>query len=322
MITAALVLSVLTLNIAGPRRIHQGWQTRRAALTERLKAEKVDAAVFQELWRGEDLDALALAAGLKHSVSDLPLGLAAASRYPLENPVRRDLGWGGGALRVQIRMPGRAANLYSVRLTPGDDAHAAARRLAQLFDLAEFVRQSTGPFILLGDLAAPPDDPEIKIFLDLLGARDLCVAHGDEACGRTLDDKRVDYALIPYTSRPPKENARAAFTEAQVDDDEVRPLSAHFGLTARLDASWLKSSIAAEPEGRLEALGTVADALDSVRNDIETKANRMGWIPWMGTRRILKLQTEIARLVAATERARTALALAAKPSAPAGYNYP
>jgi hypothetical protein len=312
--TAALVLSVLTLNVAGPRRIHQGWQTRRAALAERLKAEKVDAAAFQELWRGADLDALAKAASLAHSVSDAPLGLAVASRYPLEHPVRKDLGWGGGALRVQMRLSGQTPNLYSVRLTPGDDVLSAARRLAQLFDLSEFVRQSTGPFILLGDLAGPPDDPEIKLFLDLLGARDLCVAHGDEACGRTLDDKRVDYALIPYASRPPSENARAAFTETHVDDDEVRPLSAHFGLTARLDAAWLKSSPAKDPDGRQEALASVADALDSVRNDIETKTNRMGWIPWLGTRRILTLRTEIERLVAATERARTALSRAAKPA--------
>ncbi len=322
MTTAALVLSVLTLNVAGPRRIHQGWQTRRAALTERLKSEKVDAAAFQEIWRGEDLDALAQAAGLKNSVSDIPLGLAAASRYPLESSLRRDLGWGGGVLRVRIAMPGRAADLYSARLTPGDDSTAAARRLAQLFDLAEFVRQSTGPFILLGDLAAPPDDPEIRLFLDLLGARDLCVAHADEACGRTLDERRVDYALIPYSSRPPRENARAAFTETQVDENEVRPLSAHFGLTARLDAFWLKSSLASEPDGRQEALAAVADALDSARNEIETRANRSGWIPWLGTRRLMERQLDVARLVAATERVRTAQSRAVKPAVSASYDYP
>ena len=312
---AALVLSVLTLNVAGPRRIHQGWQTRRAALTERLKAEHADAAAFQDIWRGEDLAALSQAAGYRHSFLDPALGLAVASRFPLELKAARDLGWGGGVLCARLTSFSRAADIYSARLTPGDDAPAAARRLAQLFDLAEFIRaQSTGAFVLLGDLAAPPDDPEIRMFIDLLGTRDLCVSHGDETCGRTLGDHRVDYVLIPYSSRTPLEKARAAFTETAIEDDGMPPLSSHFGLTARLDASWLKLPAAAEPEGRIEALLAAAAALNAAGDDAEKRSQLVGWIPWQGTFTALKLRAETSRLNSALERVRTALARAARPA--------
>ena len=46
---AAFILSVLTLNVAGPRRVHQGWQSRREALSVVLKAENADVVAFQEI---------------------------------------------------------------------------------------------------------------------------------------------------------------------------------------------------------------------------------------------------------------------------------
>lgn len=315
---AALVLSVLTLNVSGPRRVLQGWQSRRAALAARLKTEDPDVAAFQELWRPEDLAFLGDAAGYKGRVQDERLGLAVASRYALVAPSSADLGWGGGALRARLSVAGKEADVYAARLTPGADAPSAARRLAQLVDLAAFVRSSsTGPFVLLGDLAGSPDEPEVKLFLDLLGARDLCVTHGDEACGRTKGDARVDYALIPYAARPPRENARAAFTDATLDDDDLRPLAARFGLAARLDDAWLKSAPAREPDGRLEALATAADALDAARAEAEKKVLAAGWTPWRGALESAQSRTEAERLAAAAERARTAIARETKPVAPA-----
>ncbi|MBI3288161.1 MAG: endonuclease/exonuclease/phosphatase family protein [Elusimicrobia bacterium] len=311
--TVAIALSVLTLNIAGPRRVHQGWQTRRAALAARLQAESADAAAFQDIWRAEDLAALSQAAGFQSTVQDLPLGLAVASRLPIVASSRRDLGWDGGALRARIVLAGRAADVYSVRLDPGADAPAAARRLAQLFDLAEFIRaESTGSFVLLGDFAASPEEPELPLFLDMLGARDLCMPHGDDVCGRTFEDRRVDYAIIPYSSSPPRENARAAFTEAAADGDEG-PLSAHFGLAARLDSAWTRLASAAEPDGRLEALATAVDALDAARADTDARARDAGLVAWRGARRSLQARAESMRLAAAAERARTALSRAVKP---------
>ncbi|MCM2303948.1 MAG: endonuclease/exonuclease/phosphatase family protein, partial [Elusimicrobia bacterium] len=183
---AALVLSVLTLNVAGPRRVHQGWQSRRAALIESLRSERPDAAAFQEAWRGEDVDALAGAAGHPHRAHDPSLGLAVTSLRRVVDRSSLDLGGGFGVLRAGLDLDGTTADVYSARLEPGSGP-AAALRLGRLLAIAEFVRAESRsrPFVLLGDLAVSADDKESALFLDLVGARDLCVSHGDEMCGRT-----------------------------------------------------------------------------------------------------------------------------------------
>lgn len=310
---AAFVLSVLTLNVAGPSRVHQGWQSRREALTAGLMAEAVDAAAFQEVWRREDADVLADAAGHPHRAHEPTLGLAVTSRRRLVDRAALDLGDSSGVLRAGLDLDGATADVYSARLEPGP------RRLGRLLAAAEFVRaqSATRPFILLGDLAVSADDKEADIFLDLLGARDLCVSHGDEMCGRTLDDRRVDYVLIPYSSRPPGETARTAFTGILEDNGGARPLSTHFGLRARLDGAWLRLRLAAEPDGRVEALNAAAALLDGARAEAEAKARFAGWSPWRGTLLALRSRDEAARLAADGERARTALARAAKPAPPA-----
>ena len=311
---AVVVLSVLTLNAAGPRRVHHGWQTRREALSDNLKAENADAAAFQEVWRAEDADALAAAAAHPFHTHDPSLGLEVSSRKRIIDGAALDLGDGCGVLRAGLDLGGATADVYSARLEPA----AGARRLGQLLATAEFVRaqSKTRPFVLLGDLATPPDEPEAGIFLDLVGARDLCVSHGDEMCGRTLEDRRVDYALIPYSSRPPKEPARTAFTGAREDDDEARPLSTHFGLAARLDGAWLKLRLADDPEGRREALASAIERLDAARATAEVRAARAGWLPWSGALTAARARAEAARFAAAAERARSSLARATKPASP------
>lgn len=308
---AAIVLTVLTLNAAGPRRVHQGWQSRREALSAGLKAEKPDAAAFQEIWRPEDADALAEAAGHAQRAHEPSLGLAVTARRIVDHSAL-DLGGGAGILRAEIEVDGTTADVYSARLEPGE------RALGQMLAAAEFVRaqSSTRAFVLLGDLAISADDKESALFLDLLGVRDLCVSHGDEMCGRTLEDRRVDYALIPYSSRPPRETARAAFTGLRAEDDEARPLSTHFGLAARLEKAWLKLRLAREPEGRAEALAAAADRIDALRAESDARARFAGWLPWTGTVRALRANADSARFSADYERARTALARSAKPSPP------
>jgi hypothetical protein len=316
--TAALVLTVLTLNVAGPRRVHQGWQSRRAALIENLKTENPETAAFQEAWRGEDADALADAAGHPHRAHEPSLGLAVTSRRRIVDRAALDLGDGCGVLRAGLDIDGTIADVYSARLEPGPGP-AAARRLGRLLAAAEFVRAQSAsrPFVLLGDLGVSADEKESSIFLDLIGARDLCVSHGDEMCGRTHEDRRVDYALVPYSSRPPRETARTAFTASTEDNGDTRPLSTHFGLAARLDDAWLKLRLASEPEGRIEALTATAERLDAARSDAEARAALAGWVPWRGTLLALRARADAARFAADGERARTALARAVKPAAPA-----
>lgn len=313
---AALVFAVLTLNVAGPNRVHQGWQSRRAALIEGLKAESPDAAAFQEVWRAEDADALAEAASHPHRAHDPVLGLAVTSRRRIVDRASLDLGDGNGVLRAGLDIDGATADAYSARLAPGA---GAARRLGRLLAASEFIRAQSRarPFVFLGDLATSSDDKEAAIFLDLVGARDLCVSYGDEMCGRTHEDRRVDYALIPYSSRPPRETARTAFTGTLEDNGGTRPLSTHFGLAARLDGRWLKLRAASEPEGRVEALTAAENLLLSARGEAESRASFAGWLPWRGTLLALRARADAARFAADAERARTALARAARPSPPA-----
>ncbi|MEK7233848.1 MAG: endonuclease/exonuclease/phosphatase family protein [Elusimicrobiota bacterium] len=312
---AALVLSVLTLNVGGPRRAHQGWQGRREELNAGLKAARPDASAFQEVWRAEDADALAYAAGHPYRAHESSLGLAVTSRMRIVDRDALDLG-GGGILRAGIDLNGTTADVYCARLE-SDTGSVSARRLGQLLTAAEFIRAQsrTRPFVLLGDLGVPSDDKEADIFLDLIGARDLCVSHGDEMCGRTLEDRRIDYALIPYSSRPPREIAHTVFTRTLEDIDEARPLPAHFGLSARLDGAWLKLRLAIEPDGRSESLSAAAEIFDAARAGAESRARLAGWIPWRGTLLAMRAHAEAARFTADGERVRSALARTAKPSA-------
>ena len=313
---AAFSLVVLTLNVAGPRRIHQGWPTRREAIVARLKTADVDAAAFQEVWRAEDLEALESAAGHGHVAADPALGLGVTSRLPVESSASRDLGGGWGVLRARLRSGKNAFDVYSMRLEPGE-APASARRLAQLFRLAEFVRaqSSTAPYVLLGDLGVASDEREPALLLDLLEARDLCVSHGDEVCGRTLGERRVDYALIPYASQLPREYAQTTFTDLFTDDEE--PRVAHFGLRVRLDRRFPSLRPAVAPPGRDEALSSILDALANARQDAERRVAEAGWIPFLGAYRAAAVQDELAGLTALEEEVRSARLRGVKREIPA-----
>lgn len=313
---AVFSLVVLTLNVAGPRRLHQGWPTRREAIVSRLKTEGADAAAFQEVWRGEDLASLGEAAGHENRALDERLGVAVTSRLPIESFVSRDLGEGYGALRARLRAGKSEFDVYSARVESGEGP-AAARRLGQLFRLAEFIRaeSSTRPFVLLGDLGAGADERGPSLLLDLLEGRDLCVSHGDEVCGRTLGDLRVDYAVIPYSSRPPRENARAEFTDLLSGRDEEAE-TLHFGLRARLDESFLRLTPAVSPPGRDEALATIADALEVAAEEAFHRSIEAGWLPFVGALQVAQEQDDSALLSAVAEEVRSARIRGAKHETP------
>lgn len=302
---AALALSVLTFNVAGPRRVQQAWEPRRAAIAAKLKAEAVDVAAFQDLWRADDRDVVKEAAGHGYAAADEMLGLAVTSRLPIESFASRDLGDGWGVLRARVRDGKNELDVYSTRLEPGDGP-AGARRLGRLFRLAEFIRaeSSTRPFVLLGDLGIASDERAPTILLDLLEARDLCVSHGDEVCGRTWRERRVDYVIIPYSSWAPREYARTALTDLFTDDEEAR--EPHFGLRARLDPHVLDLRPAAHPPGRDEALAEIENVVDGERQDAEKRMAEPGWLPFAAALRYAEAQDEAAGLVALEEAVRSA----------------
>ncbi len=306
MSASTLSLIVLTLNIAGPRRADPSWALRRDAIVRELEADNADVAAFQEVWRAEDMGALASAAGHSSRAADPRLGVAVTSRRPLESWSARDLGDGAAILRARLRTPQGALDAYSVRLTAGP---LKAQRLGQIFLLAEFVRAESAnvPFVLLGDLAEGAEEHDATLLLDLLEARDLCVSHGDEICGRTFGDQRTDYALIPYTSRSPRERARTAFIKVPAND-EADGVTAHphFGLRATLDSSFMKLRLASAPAGRQEALGAILSAVEEARLDAAVREQKSGWIPFLGTRQSLELRAEVATLAALEEKIHSA----------------
>jgi hypothetical protein len=313
--TAAFVLSIFTLNATSPRDARQAWINRLETIREILAFPRTDAAAFQDIWQNEGASVLAEAAGHPYRAHEPALGLMVSSRRRIIDRAALDLGNGGGILRTGLDAGGMAADVYSVKLAP-ETSPDSAIRLDQLLTAAEFVRNQSRerPLILLGDLAASSDDKEAEIFMDLLGVRDLCVSHGDEMCGRTFEDRRTDYILIPYSSRPPRETARTAFTGLRRNDGEAAQPSPRFGLAARLDYSWRALRLAAQPEGRIEALETAIERLAGSRIKAATRAKYAGWLPWRGTGAAILARDELARFAAAEERARSALARAANPN--------
>lgn len=302
---AALIL--LTLNVAGPRRVHQGWPSRRAAIVDRLKAERPDAAAFQEVWRQEDADALAEGASHPGRAFHAASGVLLTSLHRLSDESRLDLGGGFGAVCAVAAAPAGPFLLCSVSAEPGSGAESV-RRLGQLVETAEFVRaRAKGmPFVLLGDLGASPDDPETHLLLDLLGGRDLCVRHGDEVCGRTREEARVDFAILPYSSKEPG-TAQTAFTELSGPADDPVPLPPRFGLKVRLEPVAAKLRPAAAPEGRAEALESAVAKLDAERERMTSRRAAATWVPWLGALEAAALDAELARLERWQELSKSAL---------------
>lgn len=308
---AALSLAVLTLNVAGPRRALQDWPARRAVLAAALKSAAPDVAALQEIWLGRDVAALAQAESATDAAADSALGLAILLRgRRASDQARLDLGRGFGALAVAVGEGRRTFDAYCVRLESGG---GAARRLGQLFRLAEFVRaRSAGrPFVLLGGLGAAADDKDAALFLDLLEGRDLCVAHGDEVCAGPVE-RRESFVVIPYSPREPRP---AAVFPDRPSGDEDAPLTPRFGLRARLDGAFFKLQPAAQPPGRVEALTAVADAVDTARVDAQAAQTRAGWIPFLGTLDALRARDRDRRLAFLREEVRSAQIRAARAGA-------
>ena len=67
-----------------------------------------------------------------------------------------------------------------------------AARTVQIAGLVERLRQSTGPFVLVGDLNAPPDAPEIGT---LLAAELFRLCGDDVACTHRFMRQRIDYVF-------------------------------------------------------------------------------------------------------------------------------
>ena len=126
-------------------------------------------------------------------------------------------------------------------------------------------------------------------------------------CGRTFGERRIDYALIPYSPAASSEKARAVFTELPAPEDDGEPPALHFGLRVELDRHFLKLKPTAAPPARQEALGAIAEALEAARLDAEQRLARGGWMPFLATRESLRGKAEVSDLATLEEEIRSAL---------------
>jgi endonuclease/exonuclease/phosphatase family metal-dependent hydrolase len=102
-------------------------------------------------------------------------------------------------LRSRIALAAAEIDFYVTHLAAWGRWGRAARTL-QIAGLVERLRQSSGPFVLVGDLNAPPEAPEIGT---LLAAELFRLCGDDAACTHRFTRRRLDYVFADpgWTSR-------------------------------------------------------------------------------------------------------------------------
>ncbi len=170
-----------------------------------------------------------------------------------------------GVAYAKIEIPGVGPVDFYATHTNAGPGKAANVRLAQAAQIVEFIQKYSGdgerPVVLMGDLNAAPDSPEILLVRNSLGLRDVYSEYVESRdvdevtrAGYTADPSRnailsgrgetekvrIDYLMV----RP----AAAAFAGAPVTVNRARmifeapvignwPLSDHFGVQGELEFS-------------------------------------------------------------------------------------
>lgn len=237
------------------------WRERQIGIAATLAAHQPDIVALQESWSAREASQAALLAaplGL-HSVfggpslPDLPaapeaadhedagLGLAILSRWPVRHSWTHRLPSSRAerpvALVAAVDHPDGV--LHVVCVCAEYHAHLAADHLAQTRELARLVtelsaRDDALPVLLLGDLNAGPDTPEIEALTSGDALTDAWTAGAADGDGVTLSsalpvaplgavkqlDRRIDYVMF----RPSIGGTAPKVTRAVVVDEPVNGL--------------------------------------------------------------------------------------------------
>jgi len=262
---------------------------------ERLGDLALDVCAFQEVWTPRARRILVEAgrrAGLAHAWHRhrflVGSGLLVLSRLPIEEVdfdrfdlrggrLRRDELLGGkGFAEVRLHTPAGPLTVFDTHLhagTPHEGSAAYhAQRTAQVVQLAQEVRETRDPVIVLGDLNFVEADPEHLVLTGLTGLRDVAARLGrreptarrENPYRRNTDkpDRRIDYVLARdgATRRLRERSVSLAFHAPFRVDGRAAACSDHVGVLAELEVEAGPGAAlhAAEPE----AVATAGRLLD------------------------------------------------------------
>lgn len=313
--------SVLSYNVGGIPVIHPRVAERMRAIAPLLG--EYDVVGLQEAWRDKDSEALWRGSGLSDYARyqrDVAIGtgLSILSRFPIIEKRQRRFSLRPSALRVyqgewpankgvlmvRLQTPKGRVDVYDTHLIADyENARYRTIRLAQVFELAEFVRETSGdaPFVLLGDLNAAPGDRAFELLKDLLGARDVCRGR---VCEDPMHERRIDHVLLPE-GRVPLE-PRVTFTEPIPGSRPPLAYSDHAGISARV--GWQALKLRSKPDARLRraALEDIGEALALMSARMAERRRARSWIPLYGLLLSLRYDKQNAHLTEVRDRVESA----------------
>lgn len=279
----ALVLKVLTFNVAGIPFVHPGVEERLSAIGPALAA--YDVVSVQEAWLDKHAERLRDLSGLPYYARYerrffLGTGLAVLSRYPITETKQLVFSCRPSALRVyqgewpankgvlltRLRTPKGPLDVYNTHIVSnyGESAPYRALRLAQVFELAEFIRANSKdrPFLLLGDLNTGPGERAYGVLKDLLGLADSCAPDG---C-------RIDHVLRPRGRA--KAKGRLEFQDTGWSD--------HPAVAAELGWDVLRLRLRPDRRDRLGALEDIETSLSGMLELMARRRRGRSWVPFYG----------------------------------------
>ncbi len=269
-------LRVITFNVAGIPIIDGTRPARLAAIAAELGRAGHDIALFQEVWLDKDAKLLEKEGRFSHRVRRggglFGNGLLILSRGPIVEKARRvftvksrgskDDWIERGVLAARVATPHGNWDVYTTHLTHVRDA--ATVRLAQVFELSEFIKEFSGerPFLLGGDFNFTPESVEARVLRGLLGAQDSCLGAEGERCGATSPEsgRRIDFLFAADAgSLSPATSFKGTFAH----EGAALAYSDHLALEAALDPALLRVAARPHPDHEAWALGALAEALGS-----------------------------------------------------------
>jgi len=263
-------LRVATLNVWAMPLLGERTAARMREIGRRLDGLALDAIAFQEVWTPSARRALIAAgadAGLVHVwhrkrwmigsgllvLSRLPFDHARFHRFALRGGTADKSEWlgGKGFAELVLRTPAGPIVLVDTHLHAGTvregEVGARALRIAQIVQLAAWVRSHSEPVLVLGDLNCQDRDPEHEVLRGLTALRDLAAEAGSplptalHTNPYRLDspkpDRRIDYVWARDGERLGLRPASVerVFAEPFAIDGRIAACSDHAGVLAELE---------------------------------------------------------------------------------------